>query len=339
MHVIASDIHRLHDALELSRGKLGTSTEAPRRVDIIANALRTQGHTFVRPDALDHALLNRVHTPQYIEFLATAWERWQAVYGSDTPAMAFTWPSRSVDVVRPNDLVGQLGYHSFSADSSIVAGTWTAAAEAAAMAQTAADRLIGSASAAYALCRPSGHHATADQFGGYCFINNSAIAAQRFLDNGHSRVAILDIDYHHGNGTQAIFYARSDAFTVSIHADPIEEFPWFSGHVSERGTGSGEGWNLNLPLARGTALAEWNSTLINALERIASTNAGALVVGLGVDTYINDPLGTFALDTSDYTFAAQRIHELNLPTAIVQEGCYAVDAIGDNVAAFLKPFN
>lgn len=339
MHVIASDTHRLHEAMELSRGKLGSSTEAPRRADIIANALRIQGHTFFSPDTLDYSLLNRVHTPQYVEFLATAWERWRAVYGTDTAAMAFTWPGRSADVVRPDDLVGQLGYHSFSADSSIVAGTWQAVSESAANAQTAADRVISGASAAYALCRPPGHHATADQFGGYCFINNSAIAAQRCLDSGHARVAILDIDYHHGNGTQAIFYSRSDVYTVSIHADPIEEFPWFSGHANERGTGDGDGWNLNLPLARGTALAKWNSTLRDALERIAASNAGALIVGLGVDTYINDPLGTFALDTPDYTFAAQRIRELNLPTVIVQEGGYAVDAIGDNVAAFLKPFD
>ena len=338
MKIIASDTHRLHNALELSRGKLDLSTESPRRADIIAGALRKSGYQLSTPDELDRELLHRVHNPEYIEFLATAWERWIERYDSSTAAMAFTWPGRGVNPSRPTDLVGQLGYHSFSADSSIVAGTWSAITAAAAIAQTAADQVASGAPCAYALCRPPGHHATKDQFGGYCFLNNSAVAAQRLRDSGHARVAILDIDYHHGNGTQDIFYARSDVVTLSIHADPTEEFPWFSGHACENGDGEGQGSNINLALARGANLQQWKQALNSAIEHIATSNVSALVVALGVDTYIDDPLGTFALNTEDYTDIARRITAMNLPTVIVQEGGYAVNAIGDNVAAFLKPF-
>lgn len=338
MRVIASDVHRQHHALELSGGKLALSAESPRRAEIIARALRSAGHDFEAPDQLDDALLTRIHTPQYIGFLATAWERWRARGHADRPAMAFTWPGRGVNPVRPDDLVGQLGYHSFAADCSIVEGTWPAAVEAAAIAQTAADRVIAGASAAYALCRPPGHHATTDQFGGYCYLNNSAVAAQRFRGTGSARVAVLDIDYHHGNGTQAVFYQRADVLTVSIHADPVEEFPWFSGHAAECGAGDGEGFNLNLPLARGSDLRQWNAALDTALERVIAFEAGALVVALGVDTFSGDPLGTFSIATSDYPDIARRIVALGLPTVITQEGGYAVEEIGDNVAAFLKPF-
>ncbi|MFK8029380.1 MAG: histone deacetylase family protein [Gammaproteobacteria bacterium] len=339
MHIIASDTHRLHNALELSQGKLDVSTESPSRATIIADALKASGYVLEAPDSLDLKLLNRVHDPDYVEFLSTAWDRWHKRYSDSSSAMAFTWPARGFSSIRPEDLVGQLGYYSFSADSSIVEGTWAAVTDAAAMAQTAADRVIRGASSSYALCRPPGHHAGKNQFGGYCFLNNSAVAAQRLRDSGHSRVAVLDIDYHHGNGTQNIFYSRSDVLTISIHADPAEEFPWFAGRASEAGEGEGLGWNLNLPLPRGTLLPEWKNTLGKAFKRIEEAQASAVVVALGVDTYVNDPLGTFTLDTDDYSRIAATIQQLGLPTVIVQEGGYAVDAIGRNVAAFLEPFN
>lgn len=339
MRVIASDTHQQHDAFELTRGQILPSTEAPRRVDMIARALRASDHQFAGPDMLDHALISRVHTPEYLQFLSTAWDRWEKRGNANGPAMAFAWPGRNVVPTRPDDLVGQLGYHSFAADCSIVAGTWAAAAEAAAIAQTAADRLVADSAPVYALCRPPGHHATADQFGGYCYLNNSAVAAQRLLDQGASRVAVLDVDYHHGNGTQAIFYDRADVLTVSIHADPMFEFPWFAGHATETGADDGKGWNVNLPLAAGTDLQTWNSALSIAIDRIVSSDAQAIVVALGVDTYVDDPLGTFFIQTADYSTIAERIAALSLPTVIVQEGGYATEAIGDNVAAFLKTFS
>ena len=346
MRVVASNQHRAHEAVELSRGRLQPSIESPKRVDIIEAALKRDGHEFAAPDPLNRELLRRVHTTEYVDFLSSAWERWREEFGDDVPAMAFNWPSRSVTAVRPNNLSGQLGYHSFAADCSIVAGTWSAAADAAAIAQTAARHVGEGGSSAYALTRPPGHHATADQFGGYCYLNNSAVAAQHLLDSSahHAsgtaapRVAVLDIDYHHGNGTQDIFYERADVFTVSVHADPIDEFPWFAGHANERGEGAGEGWNLNLPLPLGTGFGAWQAAIEQALQRIADAGVSAVVVALGVDTYVDDPLGTFEVATSDYRSVAQRIAGLSVPTVIVQEGGYAVDAIGDNVAAFLEPF-
>ena len=335
MQVVASDIHRRHANVELSGGRLVSSSEGPIRADIIGEALGAAGHDVIPPEALEDELLTRVHTAEYVDFLSTAWVRWQARPNAAPAAMPFAWPTRGIDPVRPLDLVGQLGYHSFAADCSIVAGTWPAVHEAAAIAVTATDLVIKGARASYGLCRPPGHHATADQFGGYCYLNNAAIAAQRLRDHGHERVAIVDVDYHHGNGTQDIFYDRSDVLTVSIHADPIDEFPWFVGHRDERGVDHGDGWNLNLPLSAGATFDVWSAALEIALQRVTDSGATALVVSLGVDTYFDDPLGKFELITSDYATMATRIDGLGLPTVVVQEGGYAVADIGRNVAAFL----
>ena len=175
------------------------------------------------------------------------------------------------------------------------------------------------------MCRPPGHHATTDQFGGYCYLNNAAIAAQRLLDGGASCVAILDVDYHHGNGTQAIFAERSDVLFISIHADPVFEFPWFTGHASEIGQGDGEYWNLNLPLPAGTTMQGWMAALDTALTRIADADVDALVVSLGVDTYEHDPLGTFIIGTTDFVEIGAAINATGLPTVVLQEGGYAVE--------------
>jgi acetoin utilization deacetylase AcuC-like enzyme len=335
MLIVSSQAHHAHRMIELDNGVLIDSSESPDRADLIERALIAIGHEFIEPERLDLDLVQRVHTADYVEFLSTAWDRWSMRDGAANAAMAFTWPTRGMFATRPTDLMGQLGYHSFSADSSIVAGTWDAACAAAAIAMTAADRMLDDGAATYGLCRPPGHHATADQFGGYCFLNNAAIAAQRLRNRGCAHVAILDVDYHHGNGTQSIFYERNDVLFVSIHADPIEEFPWFVGHAAERGSGAGEGANVNLPLACGSGVEAWFGALDRALDTIAAAEVDALVVSLGVDTFVDDPLGTFQLTTSDFTKMAQRIESTGVAMTIVQEGGYAVEAIGANVAAFL----
>lgn len=348
VQVVASEAHRDHETMEFARGRVAPSPESPTRATIISDALHVAGHRFVEPDDLDLDLVHRVHSAEYVEFLRTAWERWIAHLGPDAAesgAVAFTWPRRGELSRRPDDVVGQLGYHSFAGDSPIVAGTWAAVTASAAIAQTAADLVVGARATAgsgvpspvYALCRPPGHHATADQLGGYCYLNNSAIAAQRLLDRGSRRVAVLDVDYHHGNGTQAIFDTRDDVLTVSIHADPASEFPWFTGHADEIGSGAGAGWNLNLPLPRHAERAVWDDALDTALSRItdAASTIDALVVALGVDTYVDDPLGTFPLDTDDFSGIGRRVAGCGLPTVVVQEGGYAVDALGRNVAAVL----
>jgi acetoin utilization deacetylase AcuC-like enzyme len=339
VRVVASDIHRAHHGLEFSNAKLALSEEGPERADLIANALRTAGHNFSAPNDVDVELLGRVHTPEYVGFLATAWDRWVERGETGEAAMGFTWPARGMRAKRPDDLIGQLGFHSFAADCSITAGTWLAVSEAAAIAVTAADLMVQHGQTTYGLCRPPGHHATADQFGGYCYLNNAAVAAQRLLDGGASRVAILDVDYHHGNGTQSIFADRSDVLFVSIHADPTFEFPWFAGHADEIGIGDGEGWNLNLPLPAGTTTTSWMVALDTALTRIANAQVDALVVSLGVDTYEHDPLGTFTIATADFGVIGAAIEAAGLPTVILQEGGYAVGDIGANVAAFIHPLS
>ena len=339
MLVIASEAHRAHAALELDDGAMGPSVESPQRADIIAGALRAAGHEFEVPDLVDLDLLRRVHAADYVDFLATAWDRWVAEGKTAASAMGFMWPTRGFRPVRPDDIVGALGHYSFTADTSMVAGTYGAAIGAAAIATTAVDRMLDTSAPTYGLCRPPGHHAMADQFGGYCFFNNAAVAAQRLRDRGVARVGILDVDYHHGNGTESIFLDRDDVGFVSIHAEPREELPWFAGFADGRGTGTGEGANLNLPLPKGATSDAWFSALDTALEFLDDARLDSLVVSLGVDAYEHDPLGTFALTTSDFAKAGERIRSLGPATVIVQEGGYAVEELGANVAAFLAPWN
>ncbi len=336
MLVVCSDVHRNHHSLELIRGELIPSFDSPDRADLIKEALANAGHQLIEPDPVDLGLIRQIHDPEYIEFLATVWDRWLQRDNPPPAAMGFTWPTRGMNPQRPDDLMGQLGYHSFAADCSVVEGTWAAVQESAAIAMTATDRMLEGGETTFGLCRPPGHHATTDQFGGYCYVNNAAVAAQRILNKGANRVAILDVDYHHGNGTQSIFYSRSDVLFVSIHGDPAFEFPWFAGYAAERGAGDGEGSNINLPLPAATDFDRWNEALEDGLGAIASGGIDVLVVSLGVDTFDGDPLGTFTIHTDDYTAMANRISTLDIPTVVVQEGGYAVGDIGTNVAAFLE---
>jgi acetoin utilization deacetylase AcuC-like enzyme len=190
---------------------------------------------------------------------------------------------------------------------------------------------------AYALCRPPGHHAFADLAGGFCYVNNSAVAAA-LLRRRHERVAIVDVDLHHGNGTQGIFYRRADVFTLSVHADPIRFYPFFWGHADERGEGPGLGCNRNLPLPRGTRDDAFLDALDSGLESVRAFAPGALVVSLGLDAFEGDPFGGLAVSTEGFARIAERLARLALPTVIVQEGGYLCDALGDNLASFLAGF-
>jgi acetoin utilization deacetylase AcuC-like enzyme len=190
----------------------------------------------------------------------------------------------------------------------------------------------------FALTRPPGHHAGADFFGGYCFINNAAGAAQACIDDGAGRVSVLDVDYHHGNGTQSIFYERADVLVQSIHGDPKTEYPYYLGHADETGSGGGTGFNWNYPLPAGTDAATWFDALEAACSRIRGFRPEVLVVSLGVDTFVRDPISKFRLDTPDYLQLGARLAALRLPTLFVLEGGYAVAEIGANVAGVLRGF-
>ncbi|MDO9486865.1 MAG: histone deacetylase family protein, partial [Sphingomonadaceae bacterium] len=221
----------------------------------------------------------------------------------------------------------------------ITADTWDAAYWGAQTALSAlAPLLDGSARTSFALCRPPGHHAGADYLGGYCYLNNAAIAAQAARDAGHARVAILDIDYHHGNGTQDIFWEDGEVLFASIHADPSTDYPFFWGHADEAGDGAGRGTTLNLPLPRGTKLPAYVAALDRALDAIAGFGPSFLVVSFGADTFEGDPISHFKIAEADYPLVAARIAAAGLPALVVMEGGYAVDALGDNVAAFLSGF-
>jgi acetoin utilization deacetylase AcuC-like enzyme len=222
--------------------------------------------------------------------------------------------------------------------SPLCAGTWAAAKAGADAAASAAQALLGGQGAALCATRPPGHHAGPDFMGGYCFINNAAVAAQALRAGGAARVAVLDVDYHHGNGTQAIFYDRADVLFVSIHGDPRTEYPFYLGHADETGAGAGAGFNLNLPLPAGSSAAAWFAALDAACERVARHRADALVVSLGLDTYAGDPISTFALQQDDFARLGQRLKRLGLPTAFILEGGYAAAELGHNAVRVLQGF-
>lgn len=325
--------------LEFNEGRLVPCHEGPERADMVRAAVEAAGlGTYAEARDFGLAPILAVHDAAYVEFLRTAWARWTAA-GRDGQALPFTFAARGMRRdVPPEDIDGLLGYYGFDAGSPIVAGTWDAAYGAAQAALTGAAVLGEGERAAFALVRPPGHHAGRSSFGGYCFLNNAAIAAQGLRDAGHARVAVLDIDYHHGNGTQEIFWERGDVQVVNLHADPRQEFPYFLGHADERGTGEGLGTTLNLPLPWGTGWAEYSAALETACTAVAAFGPSALVVSLGVDTWEGDPISRFALRHEHFRNIGGRIAALGLPTLFVLEGGYAVAEIGRNVVAVLEGF-
>ena len=293
------------------------------------------------PDVDSAPQLARIHTPRYLDFLRTAWDQWVALDAGNAELQPFpsVWPVRTLrSDIEPDDFTAKLGLYSMDNGTPLTAGTWTAAKTGADCAVNAAHALRLGERATFALTRPPGHHAGSDFFGGYCFLNNAALAAQHLLDDGARKVAILDIDYHHGNGTQSIFYARSDVLFASVHADPRSEYPFYLGHADETGSGAGLGYNVNLPLPAGSTPASWFAALETACLRINMYAPDALVVSLGVDTFVGDPLSHFALQSGDYLRVGERLAHLNLPTAFILEGGYAVKELGINVVNVLEGF-
>ena len=318
---------------EFFNGILNPSAEHPGRVDAILAAIgRTEAPT-------DHgeAPLLRVHPRPYLDFLKSAHSEWRSA-GREGDAIPYTFP---VTRRRPLDLQridARLGQYNYDTSTPIAEGTWTAAYWGTQTALSALDAVLAGDRTAFALCRPPGHHCGADYSGGYCYLSNAAIAAEAALAAGKARVAILDIDYHHGNGTQDIFYARGDVLFTSIHADPRTDYPFFWGHADETGEAEGEGATLNLPLPRGTELPAFQVALDQALNRIAAFAPDLLIVSYGADTFEGDPISHFKLKTEDYPVLASRVASAGLPTLIVMEGGYAIDALGANVASFLSGF-
>ena len=339
MLTIYSDDHHLHHGrCELMDGQLMPCFEMPSRADHILQRVKTRELGPVQaPRDFGRGPIERIHTAAYLDFFEGAWARWTE-HGRDGDLLPYTWPARTLRPIIPTSLHGQLGYYSFDGGAPITAGTWQAAYSAAQVALTAQAEIQRGAHSAFALCRPPGHHAARDLMGGYCYLNNAAIAAQAFLDQGRRTVAILDVDYHHGNGTQSIFYTRNDVLFTSIHGHPEAEFPFFLGYEDERGEGPGEGFNFNYPLAAGSAWDRWSAALEQACLEVERYNADVLVISLGVDTFKNDPISQFKLDSPDYVRMGERIARLGKPTLFVMEGGYAVEEIGVNAVNVLEGF-
>jgi acetoin utilization deacetylase AcuC-like enzyme len=339
MITVFSEEHLKRNALtELYGGRLVRPHECPERAQIVLERVRSVAlGDVVPPSAFESAPILKVHDEKFIEFLQSAWTDWVAA-GNLGEAIPDCWPARRMAQRCPSSISGRLGYYAMAGETSISAGTWEAARAAADVALTAADHLQRGARAAFALCRPPGHHAARDMYGGYCFLNNAAIAAQYLRDHGAARVAILDVDFHHGNGTQDIFYDRADVLYVSLHGDPAHAFPYFLGYADETGVGAGSGYTLNLPLPPGTRFPLWSEALAGALARIGRFGADALVVSLGVDTFAQDPISFFKLESQDFSTYGRMIGACRLPTLFVFEGGYAVAEVGVNAVNVLTGF-
>jgi acetoin utilization deacetylase AcuC-like enzyme len=336
--IFASDAHRTHHPRRpfLDRGQWIDPPEIPARADCILDALAAGG--FAAPNAPKEfglAPVRRVHTDEYLTFLEHAHARWREATGldEDSEAAAYARAIRDQPSDEPPHIIGQLGYYSHDADA-ILAGTWDAAVGAADVTLSAWEALAdGRARHSYALARPPGHHAAADSFAGYCYLNNAAIAAQAWVDRG-ARVAIVDVDYHHGNGTQQMFYSRDDVLFVSLHADPAFEYPFFLGFAHERGWGAGESYTYNFPLPAGTGWDRYGPALDDALNVVRKFAPDAVVVSLGLDTALED-FDSFELSGDDYSRMGGAFATLTTPMLVVQEGGYNRDVLGRNAAKFL----
>jgi acetoin utilization deacetylase AcuC-like enzyme len=282
--------------------------------------------------------IGAVHDAGYLEFLRGIWDRWKSA-GNEGDVIPYLWPVPGLKRMSHPNLNALVGGYAFSSDTPIMAGTWSGAYRGAQCALTAVDLVDSGERAAFALTRPPGHHAHAAIYGGYCFLNNAAIAAESARSRGYERVGILDVDFHHGNGTQDIFYARGDVLTISLHGDPETSFPYFLGYADETGVDEGVGANLNLPMPADTGFDSWSRSLQTAIDRLKEFGASFLVVPLGVDTFESDPISSFRLTARDYHELGHRLAGIDLPTVFVLEGGYDAAHIGENVSNVLDGFD
>ena len=321
----------------LSRGEVRPNYEVPERAEALRRGLAEVGLTPRTAPAASRTALLSVHHPDYLEFLAGAAAGWAMLPQAGPEVVANVHPTPEMlanGARRPANVVGQAGWFTADAACPISPGTWEASLAAAGLALAAAGEATAGRTA-YALCRPPGHHAYAARAGGHCYVNNAALAVEALRRGGAARVATIDIDSHHGNGTQGIFWDRGDVLTVSVHADPHCYYPYFVGHASERGTGAGEGCNLNLPLPMGSGDAAWLAAIGTGLDMVRTFGAEAVVVSLGFDASEHEPLAALTVSTDGFARAGAMLAGLGLPSAIIQEGGYSLDHLGPLLARFL----
>jgi acetoin utilization deacetylase AcuC-like enzyme len=337
MKTVFDDAQRAHDPqFFLSSGARQPCPEQPARIDALLGAVRRMGGPVLAPTDAGMAPVLAVHPQRYVTFLQTIHDRWTRIPGASAEVIPNIHPANRTDGY-PLSAVGQAGFHMTDTSCPISAQTWRAAYASAQTAIHAADLVLAGDRAAYALCRPPGHHAFAELAGGFCYLNNSAIAARRLTDAGR-RVAILDVDLHHGNGTQGIFYDRGDVLTISVHAHPERYYPFFWGYPEETGQGAGKGANLNLCLERGTGDAGFLAALDQGMNRLTQWGADTLVLALGLDAFQGDPFAGLAVTTPGFGQIGRAVAGLGLPSVIVQEGGYLCPELGDNLQAVLTGF-
>ncbi|HEV8546081.1 MAG TPA: histone deacetylase family protein [Candidatus Limnocylindrales bacterium] len=348
MQVVYTPAHLAHDVShETYLGQPIPAHEVAERAEIIRSSLESDGgFGFVEPANHGEDPITAVHDTGLLRFLEDAWPALERERIDRQYLVADTYPTfrmfegMSPEFVtgqpEPQAVAGRVGWWGLDTSNPLVAGTYGAARAAVDVALTTVDVVLGGEQAAYGLCRPPGHHAARSLAGGYCFFNNAAIAADAVVRATGERVAILDVDYHHGNGTQQIFWRRGDVFYVSIHADPARQYPFFLGYGHETGEGEGAGENLNLPQPAGLTDEGFLAALDRALEAILDRPGSVIVVSLGFDTYVQDPIGDFALTTDVFGEVGRRVAATGRRLIILQEGGYYRPALGDNVVAWLR---
>ncbi len=339
MITVFDETQRLHAPKTfIVSGRMQPIPETPERIDMLLQGVKALGDRIVTPPVIAWDSLGLVHERRYLDFMATLLERWGHILDANEIPLPNTYAlgrSSLVPASYPDSVVGQAGYHLGDGACPVTPTTLQAAMASAASAIHAAGLVLGGERLVYALCRPPGHHAAADVAAGFCYFNNSALAAETLTRAG-KRTAILDIDVHHGNGTAAIFYDRADVLTVSIHAHPERFYPFFWGYAHETGRGVGEGYNMNLPLERGTEIRDYCASLELALQRVADFGAEALVLAAGLDIAVDDPFKGFAIATPEFARIGTMVARLKLPTVVVQEGGYPSPSLGHNLASLLK---
>ena len=343
MHAYYTEAHRAHSpGVWLFKGGIAKAEEVPQRADVLLQATSAAGHELieVKPGdpQTDLSAVRAVHDGEYLRFLQHAWSLWSQLPGTAAEMIPNVNLGRHIQHA-PQSVVAQAGYYQADGACPIGEGTWQGAAASAQVAISAADALMsGRHRQIYALCRPPGHHAYADMAGGFCFLNNTAIAAQMCIDAGVGKVAIVDVDVHHGNGTQGIFYERADVLTASLHGDPAQFYPHFVGYEAETGSGAGLGNNLNIPMPQGTTDDRYVSRLEAVLEDVARFAPQTLVIALGLDASGHDPLAFFDISTAGFERIGATLGAMNLPTLLVQEGGYLSEHLGANLQAALRGF-
>jgi len=349
MQVVYSPVHLAHDIThETYMGVAVPANEVAERAERIRSALEADGgFALTGPTEHGEAPITAVHDPGLVRFLEVAWSELRRQSIPRAFLSADTYPNRAMFeglsdeaaaalVREPDHIGGRAGFWGLDSAAPLVAGTYVASRAAVDVALTTVDLVLGGEQAAYGLCRPPGHHAARAMYGGYCFFNNAAIAAHAITEATGERVSIIDVDYHHGNGSQQIFWRRGDVRYISIHADPERQYPYFLGRADETGEGDGAGENLNIPLRAGATNEDYLAATDRAVEAILAAPGSVVVVSLGFDTYGLDPIGDFALTTDVYHEVGRRVAATGRRLVILQEGGYHRPSLGENARAWLR---